>query len=286
MHGLDRLLGAPVGGTDWLVSPNGHLAHITAQAIQLTERISTIKHPQCEYLLLRYCSSNSLHHIGRLISPRLAQGFASQHHEAVLEGARRVLLAETLSPIQQARLTLPEYEGGGALTTAKQVLNGAFLGSAGATARWLNGKLWPEAEAYLKIIASHKEYRNVANIVEQQFEAYEATAQAGTTRPSYCFLDIDLQTPTSLPTQKQISRALHRITAADLMQDLVNSAPVAASWHISCSLPGSGSWLHTMPYVNRVSAKTWRTMFCLRMMAPIPEATGIDRCVPGCSCTG
>jgi len=88
VHGLDRLLGAPVGGTDWLVRPNGHLAHITAQAIQLTERISTIKHPQCEYLLLRYCSSNSLHHIGRLISPRLAQGFASQHHEAVLEGAR------------------------------------------------------------------------------------------------------------------------------------------------------------------------------------------------------
>ena len=70
------------------------------------------------------------------------------------------------------------------------------------------------------------------------------------------------------------------------MQDLVASAPVAASWHISCSLPGSGSWLHTMPYVNRVAAKTWRTMFCLRMMAPIPEAAGIDRCVSGCSCTG
>ena len=167
INGLDRLLGAPVGGTDWLVRPNGHLAHITAQAIQLTERISTIKHPQCEYLLLRYCSSNSLHHIGRLISPRLAQGFASQHHEAILEGARRVLLAEKLSPIQQARLTLPEYEGGGALT-AKQVLNGAFLGSAGATARWLDGTWWPEYAAYLKVImmASHREYQNVASIVE------------------------------------------------------------------------------------------------------------------------
>ena len=70
------------------------------------------------------------------------------------------------------------------------------------------------------------------------------------------------------------------------MQDLVASAAVAASWHISCSLPGSGSWLHTMLYVNRVAAKTWRAMLCLRMMAPIPEATGIDRCVSGCSCTG
>ena len=93
--------------------------------------------------------------------------------------------------------------------------------------------------------------------------------------------DRDYQTPTSLPTQKQLARALHRIVAADLMQDLVASAPVAASWHISCSLPGSGSWLHTMLYVNRVAAKTWQTMLCLCMMALIPEAAGIDRCVSG-----
>ena len=39
-------------------------------------------------------------------------------------------------------------------------------------------------------------------------------------------------------------------------------------------------------YVNRVSAKTWWTRFCLCMMAPIPEAAGLDRCVPGCSCAG
>ena len=87
INGLDRLLGAPVGGTDWITKDNGHLARITANAIRLTECISTIKHPQCEYLLLQFCSSNSLHHICRLIFPRLAKGFPSQHHEAVLEGA-------------------------------------------------------------------------------------------------------------------------------------------------------------------------------------------------------
>ena len=166
------------------------------------------------------------------------------------------------------------------------MLNGAFLGSAGAEAQWLDGKWWPEYEVYLKVMASHREYRNVANLVEQQFEAYEAAALAGTTRPPYRFPDIDLQTPTSLHTQKQIFCALHRITAANLMQDIVTSAPVAASWHISCSLSGSGSWLHTMPYVNRVAATTWRTMFCLCMVGPIPEATGIAHCVSGCSCTG
>ena len=61
---------------------------------------------------------------------------------------------------------------GGALTTAKQVLNGAFLGSAGVTARWLSGKWWPEYAEYLKVMASHREYQNVANIMKQQFEAY------------------------------------------------------------------------------------------------------------------
>ena len=103
--------------------------------------------------------------------------------------------------------------------------------------------------------------------MRQQFEAYEAAALSGTTRPPYRFPDIDLQTPTSLPTQKQISRALHRIAAADLMQDLVASAPVAALWINQTNK----KWPNTMPYVNRVAAKTWRTMFCLCMMALIPR---------------
>ena len=47
INGLDRLLGAPVGGTDWITKDDGHLAHITAKAIHLTKCISTIKHPQC-----------------------------------------------------------------------------------------------------------------------------------------------------------------------------------------------------------------------------------------------
>ena len=134
---------------------------------------------------------------------------------------------------------------------------GIPAGGRASKARWPSGKLRPEYAEYLNVMVSHREYQNVASIAEQQFEAYEATAMAGTTRPPYRFPDIDLHTPTSLPTQKQLSRVLHRIAAADLMQNLVASAPVAASWHISCSLPGSGLWLHTMLYVSRVAAKTW-----------------------------
>ena len=50
----------------------------------------------------------------------------------------------------------------------------------------------------------------MAYVVQQQFEAYEETmtAQAGTIRPPYHFPDIDSRHPTSLPTQKQVFRAL------------------------------------------------------------------------------
>ena len=51
-----------------------------------------------------------------------------------------------------------------ALTTAMQVLDAAFLGSAGAAAWWLDGKSWPEAQLFLKIMAAHREYRNAAYV--------------------------------------------------------------------------------------------------------------------------
>ena len=51
-----------------------------------------------------------------------------------------------------------------------QVLDAAFLGSAGAAAWWLDGKWWPETQFFLKIMAAHREYINVACVVAQQFE--------------------------------------------------------------------------------------------------------------------
>ena len=80
------------------------------------------------------------------------------------------------------------------------MLNAAFLGSAGASARWFDGQWWPEYKVFLKVMTSHREYRNVAHVVEQQFKDYDAMAQAGTTRPPYRFPEIDLQTSTPLPT--------------------------------------------------------------------------------------
>ena len=73
-----------------------------------------------------------------------------------------------------------------------QVLNAAFLGSAGATAQWLNGKWWLDAHLYIQVVIAHREYRNTGDVVEQDCEAYAATAKAGSVGPPYWFPDIAL----------------------------------------------------------------------------------------------
>ena len=94
-------------------------------------------------------------------------------------------------------------------------------------------------------------------------------------------------TPTSLPTQKQVSRALHHVTAADLLQGLINSESAAASWHISYYLPGSGSWLHSMPYIAGWQQRYGGRCFVFALwLHAIPEAVDLDQCVPVCSCAG
>ena len=126
---------------------------------------------------------------------------------------------------------------------------------------------------------------NAAGLVEQQFGADQTKAKAGTIRPLCRVPGIDTQ-PHALTTQKPVSHALHSYAAAGLLQGLCGSNPVAAAWHISCPLPGSGSWLRSMLQVNIAPDRTWGAMFCLHMLAQILEDSGLTRCLPGCSCTG
>ena len=55
---------------------------------------------------------------------------------------------------------------------------------------------------------------------------------------------------------------------------------------ISCSLPGSGHWLHALPTVHlfRVSSDIFCTMLCIRLDAPVPAAEHVRQCV--CGMTG
>ena len=92
---------------------------------------------------------------------------------------------------------------------------------------------------------------NAAGSVEEQVGADQTPAKAGTIRPPCRVPGIDTR-PRALTTQKPVSHALHSNAATDLLQELCRSNPVAATWHISCSLPGSGSWPHSMLQVNKV----------------------------------
>ena len=99
---------------------------------------------------------------------------------------------------------------------------------------------------------------------------------------------MDPARPTLLPVQKDLARAMHRLAATQLADQLERQDPVAASWFHSCSLPGSGSFLHAMPSVQRfrVSSELFRTMLCIRLGAPISLARGLKFCTAKCGYSG
>ena len=63
---------------------------------------------------------------------------------------------------------------------------------------------------------------------------------------------------------------------------------MAASWFHSCSWPGSGSFLHAMPSVQRfrVSLELFRAMICIRLGAPTSLARGLKFCTAKCGYSG
>ena len=100
--------------------------------------------------------------------------------------------------------------------------------------------------------------------------------------------EIDPLQPQKLQTQKVYARAMHRLVARNLGQDLEKTDPVMASWFYLCSLPGSGAWLHASLSVGQfqVSSEVFRTMLCIRVGVAIPTAAGIKHCVHKCDYAG
>ena len=81
-----HLVGAPISKAARITRLAGHLAGMIHRAVHLAECTSTA-HLQCEYLLLQYCSSNSLHHILLADLPTAASR-CTPHHGAIPEGSR------------------------------------------------------------------------------------------------------------------------------------------------------------------------------------------------------
>ena len=121
--GLRRLLGAPIGTPSFCVQAEGHLDSLTTAATDFIDQIMQIDHAHAQYLLLRYCATNSLQHCARLKSPTLLRGFASRHRYAVQEAIRNVLHADNLNDSQRVQIGLPEYNGGLGCTTTADVLD-------------------------------------------------------------------------------------------------------------------------------------------------------------------
>ena len=55
------------------------------------------------------------------------------------------------------------------------------------------------------------------------------------------------------------------------------------SWVRSCRRFGSGSWLHAIPSIDvfKLRSHEFRAMLAIRLMAPVPEARSMLRCICG-----
>ena len=301
--GLRRLLGAPIGSPSFCAKPGGHLDSVVTKASALIGQIMQIDHAQVQYLLLRFCATSSLQHCARLKSPWLLSGFAARHQEEIQGAIAQVLHAKYLTEIQRVLVGLPEYCGGIACTSTYAVMDAAFLGATGSVARFLAACKWPEAKAMLHGIALRPDYQAVVARVNECFQAEQAWGQqhGQVAGPQGGWMngkssqgkvselcEIDPLQPQKLQTQKVYARAMHRLVARNLGQDLEKTDPVMASWFYSCSLPGSGAWLHASPSVGRfrVSSEVFRTMLCIRVGVAIPSAAGIKHCVHKCDYAG
>ena len=290
--GLRRLLGAPIGTPSFCVQAEGHLDSLTTAATDFIDQIMQIDHAHAQYLLLRYCATDSLQHCARLKSPTLLRGFASRHRYAVQEAIRNVLHADNLNESQRVQIGLPEYNGGLGCTTTADVLDAAYVGAAGSVARFFEFGGWPEAAVLAQTLSCRADYQaavvRMNECFQDQWDWDQRRRQAGgeqlLTEPKV----MDPARPTLLPVQKDLARAMHRLAATQLADQLERQDPVAASWFHSCSLPGSGSFLHAMPSVQRfrVSSELFRTMLCIRLGAPISLARGLKFCTAKCGYSG
>ena len=290
--GLRRLLGAPIGTPSFCVQAEGHLDSLTTAATDFIDQIMQIDHAHAQYLLLRYCATDSLQHCARLKSPTLLRGFASRHRYAVQEAIRNVLHADNLNDSQRVQIGLPEYNGGLGCTTTADVLDAAYVGAAGSVARFFEFGGWPEAAVLAQTLSCRADYQaavvRMNECFQDQWDWDQRRRQAGgeqlLTEPKV----MDPARPTLLPVQKDLARAMHRLAATQLADQLERQDPVAASWFHSCSLPGSGSFLHAMPSVQRfrVSSELFRTMLCIRLGAPISLARGLKFCTAKCGYSG
>ena len=164
--------------------------------------------------------------------------------------------------------------------TSAEVLEAAYIGSAGAVARFYASDCWPEAALLYGCLTHRPTLRGIVDFVTARFEDAADQSDEGLVKLPV----LDVRRPDLFPAQKVVSRAVHRLAARDLLESTTDQR--ARSWLLSCSLPGSGHWLHALPTVHlfRVSSDIYRTMLCIRLDAPVPAAEHVKACE--CGMTG
>jgi hypothetical protein len=271
--GLHRLLGAPIGTVAHCTKVNGHLDRMAANAADFAEAISTMDDPRAEYGMLLYCSSQTLSHLPRLMPSPIVTPYAARLKDSIQKAVDHLLMLPTITDDQRAMVELPTREGGWGLTSAFAVMQQAYVGCHGATIRWLyKTSQWTEASHIVNALLAKPQLRMTVDALNAVFHHNADSIKA---QP------IDYDRPDLWPTQSELSKIMHYVTANELEQKLQAQNPQLASWFASKRLPLANSSLRTIPalHIYKVSSSLFRTQLAISIMAPV---SGLKQ--PGAKC--
>ena len=273
--GLYRLLGAPIGSSSFITASNSHLQAVVNKTAGFLDMIDKIDHSQAKHLMLMYSGSFTMQHLTRLVSPNLLEGFAVQVQSRILSSLTMLLAAQTLTPNQRSQATLPENRGGLGYTSAHKTLHAGYIACGGDVARWLAKEPWPEARVYLSRLTSMQVMQDTVHAFNDYFVDHEANWRRGKPIPA-----IDPIAPLSWPKQHVLSQLVHDTHQHSLLHDMAATSTQKASWFASLQLRHAGAWVRLIPVMpfHRIESHVFRTMLCIRLMVPIPEADKLEHC--------
>jgi hypothetical protein len=273
IHGIDRLLGAPVATVQAAVADGGHIDRVTTKAVSLVQKIANLHTPQSQYGMLLYCASTTMTHLARLMPPHILNGFSERLKQALLIGVESMLTLQNFHHYQRALTTLPTREGGLGLTSAHDVLITAYIASHGATIVTLKKTLWSESPRIAQVLVAKA---SLLNCIEQ----YNQLVRESDVRLRAKLLDPER--PDMWPPQSILSAVQFHATANELEAEMAVDQPRMAGCFASMRRKGSGSFLRVIhsKYEYRVSPELFRLQISMRIMAPIPVLRS-EKCICG-----
>ena len=270
-----ELLGTPVGSDTFVKDAcRGKVEKLNP----LLSKLSLLQDAQIGVLLLRYCGVPKIMNLLRTVPPCLVDVACVQHDDNIVTTFEEIIgIKCTDTQKQQVRLSIKN--GGFGLTSARDTAPSAFLGA------WANSlNHLPVHDDYVRPMCSYV-------IDDLQSSNYSISTHLNSSlhdlhNDSQSLKEI-IPSISSLPDHpKKLQRRLQLVKNKSSFQRYLEvcSTDKEKARLISSSGPNAGSWLEAIPSTQHftLSSAQFRTAALMRLGAPLPALSNIQKCTQNC----